>query len=54
MDFNQILSNLHVGSCPMNAEDIDCLGEHMGIMAVLNLQTVENLAYRWIDWDNKP
>ena len=54
MHFSQILSNLHVGSCPMNVGDIDCLEEHMEITAVLNLHTLEDFAYLGIDWDNKP
>jgi hypothetical protein len=49
MDYTLITSNLYVGSCPKMAEDINTL-EHIGITAVLKLQTEHDEGYRKIDW----
>jgi len=50
IDFDKILPNLFVGSCPRNVEGIDRLKES-GITAVLNVQTDEDFASWGIDWD---
>lgn len=49
MDCDQILANLHVGSCLTTAEEIAALTER-GISAVLNLQSDEDFQTRRIDW----
>jgi hypothetical protein len=51
MDFDQILPYLHLGSCPMNVGDVDCLIRQLRITAVLNLQTEEDFVYLDIDWE---
>jgi atypical dual specificity phosphatase len=50
MDFDQILPQLFVGSCPIDPADIDLLKSHFGITAVLNLQTEEDFTYWGINW----
>jgi len=50
MDFNQILPQLFVGSCPFDPPDVDSLKKHLGITAVLNLQTEEDFAYWGVNW----
>ena len=50
MDFDQILPQLFVGSCPLEPADIDLLNTHFGLTAVLNLQTDEDFAYWGINW----
>lgn len=50
MDFDPVLPNLYVGSCPMNAGDVHRLKEDAGITAVLNLQTEEDFSLLGIDW----
>jgi hypothetical protein len=45
MDFDEILPNLFVGSCPRNQGDIDHLKTDVGITAVLNLQTDDDFAH---------
>lgn len=49
MDFNEILPNLFVGSCPIQVGDIDLLKKRLGITAVLNVQTEDDFAYWGID-----
>ncbi|MGO8748799.1 MAG: dual specificity protein phosphatase family protein [Thermoguttaceae bacterium] len=51
MDFDKILPQLFVGSCPIQPGDIDLLRRELGITAVLNVQTDEDFAYWGIDWD---
>jgi protein-tyrosine phosphatase len=50
MDFNQVLPQVLVGSCPQSTDDIDWLTRDHAITAVLNLQTDEDLQYWQIDW----
>jgi protein-tyrosine phosphatase len=50
MDFDQILPQLFVGSCPIDPADIDLLKTGFGVTAVLNLQTDEDFAYWGINW----
>jgi len=50
MDLDRILPNVFVGSCPMDADDVDRLKWQWGITAVLNVQTDEDLANWNIDW----
>lgn len=49
MDFDQILDNLHVGSCPKTAGDVKALRDQ-GVTAVVNLQSDDDFAYHGIDW----
>jgi protein-tyrosine phosphatase len=51
MDFDEILSNLFVGSCPRDQADIDYLNTDLGITAVLNLQTDQDLVHWGIRWE---
>lgn len=48
MIVDQILDNLFVGSCPMDAHDMESL-HRSGITAVLNLQTDEDMNSRGVD-----
>jgi hypothetical protein len=50
IDYNQILTNLYVGTYPQKSEDIQELKDCCGVTAVLNLQTDEDLHERGIDW----
>ncbi len=50
MDYNQILPNVYVGACPRNAEHVDLLKSHIGITAVLNLQTEDDFDDWGINW----
>ncbi len=50
MDYDQILPQLLVGSCPKSSDDIDKLRRETGITAVLNLQTDEDLRYCNFAW----
>jgi protein-tyrosine phosphatase len=50
MDHSQILSHLHVGSCPRSRGDINRLKNEAGITAVVNLQTEGDFSYWDIDW----
>jgi hypothetical protein len=45
MDVSQILPNLFVGSYPAGQEDVDQLRRELGVTAVLNVQTDEDMAY---------
>ena len=49
MDYNQILDNLFVGSCPRTADDVKILSDH-GITGVVNLQSDDDFQYHGIDW----
>ena len=51
MNFDEILSNLIVGSCPRDRSDIEWLKRNLGITAVLSLQTDHDLAQWDIDWE---
>jgi protein-tyrosine phosphatase len=51
MDFDEILPNLFVGSCPRDQADIDYLKTDVGITAVLNLQTDQDFVYWGIRWE---
>jgi len=50
IDYNQILPNLYVGTCPENLKDVQELKGRCGITAVLNLQSDQDLRDRRIDW----
>ncbi|NKB64939.1 MAG: hypothetical protein GKR95_23435 [Gammaproteobacteria bacterium] len=50
VNFDQILDNLFVGSCPKTIEDIESLIQ-AGISAVLNLQTDADFVVQEIDWN---
>jgi len=50
MNLDQIRPHIFVGSCPMNAADVDWLKREAGISAVLNVQTQEDFDYWAIDW----
>jgi protein-tyrosine phosphatase len=51
MDYDEILSQLFVGSRPRTVEDIEQLKQDAGITAVLNLQTDEDMYWYDIDWE---
>jgi protein-tyrosine phosphatase len=51
MDFDEILPNLFVGSCPRDEADIGYLKADLSITAVLNLQTEEDFSYCGVVWD---
>lgn len=51
MDFDKILPNLFVGSCPRDQADIDYLKTDVGITAVLNLQTDVDCIQWGIRWE---
>lgn len=50
MDFDQILPQIFLGACPRNADHVDLLKSHIGITAVLNLQTEDDFDDWGIDW----
>ncbi len=50
IDYSEILPNLFVGTCPYGREDIRELKERLGVTAVLNLQSDEDLRERNIHW----
>jgi len=50
MNLDRILPNVYVGSCPLDADDVDRLKWQLGVTAVLNVQTDEDMAYWNIDW----
>jgi len=50
IDCNEILPHLYVGTCPFGREDIHELKDRLGVTAVLNLQTDEDLQERGIRW----
>jgi protein-tyrosine phosphatase len=52
MDLSQVLPNLFVGSYPRTTGDIDRLKREFGIMAVLSLQSDDDLAELDLDSDN--
>lgn len=50
LNFDQVLPEVFVGTCPTGASDARRLGGGLGVTAVLNLQTDEDFE-RWkIDW----
>lgn len=51
MTITKILDDLYVGSCPATQADVEKLKE-LGIAAVLNLQTDEDISWRGIDREN--
>jgi protein-tyrosine phosphatase len=51
MDCNRILDRLIVGEYPAQAEDAEWLSRHLGVTAVLNLQTDDDLAGLGVDWE---
>ncbi|MGQ9505413.1 MAG: dual specificity protein phosphatase family protein [Thermogutta sp.] len=51
MTTTKILDNLYVGSCPTTQTDVAKLKE-LGITAVLNLQTDEDISWRGIEREN--
>jgi hypothetical protein len=50
MDYDQILPEIYVGSCPASTEDIDTLRLKLGVSAVMNLQTDTDLAQLECPW----
>ena len=50
MDVDEILSQVLVGCCPVDTDDIDWLKQEMGVTAVLNVQTDDDFEYWNIDW----
>lgn len=50
MDVDEILSQVLVGSCPMDRDDVDYLKNEMGVTAVLNVQTDDDFDQWNIDW----
>lgn len=50
MDYSQVLDDIYVGSYPETTEDIDHLKQHLGVTAVLNLQTDEDLKRLECTW----
>ena len=49
LDFDQVLPELYVGSCPTRAEEIDFL-KQTGVTAVLSLQTDDDLVTWGLSW----
>lgn len=50
MNLNQVLPEVFVGSFPETVEDIDHLQLKVGVTAVLNLQTEEDMKRLGCDW----
>lgn len=50
MDFDRVLPNVLVGSCPRTVGHIESLGQEQGVTAVLNLQTDDDFARLQCDW----
>ena len=50
MNFNQVLPEVFVGSYPETVEDIDQLRQKVGVTAILNLQTDEDMTRLGCDW----
>ena len=50
IDYDRILSNLFIGTYPQSPADVRELQERLGITAVINLQTDEDLRQRGMDW----
>ena len=51
MDCNRILDRLIVGEYPAAPEDAEWLSRRLGVTAVLNLQTDEDLMGLGVDWE---
>jgi len=52
MDYTQVLDEVYVGSCPETHEEIGALKHHLGVTAVLNLQTDDDMERLGCDWPN--
>ena len=50
MDFHQVLPEVLIGAYPASIEDIDHLRQKVGVTAVLNLQTDEDIKRLGCDW----
>ncbi len=50
MNFHQVLDEVYIGSYPETVEDIDHLSKKLGVSAVLNLQTDEEMERLECDW----
>jgi protein-tyrosine phosphatase len=50
MDYAQVTSRLYVGSHPQSIDDIELLQKTLGITAILNLQTNEDMATAKLNW----
>jgi protein-tyrosine phosphatase len=50
MDYDEILSEVFVGSYPSSVEDVDRLRQEVGVTAVLNLRTDEDMSHFGLDW----
>jgi len=50
MNFDQILPELYVGSCPGNPREIEELKARWGVTAILTLQTEEDFNSKGLDW----
>ena len=50
MDYAQVLDEVYVGACPDTHEQIGTLKYHLGVTAVLNLQTDEDMERLGHDW----
>jgi atypical dual specificity phosphatase len=50
MDYAQVLPRVFVGSHPHTSEDIDSLQRDLGVTAVLNLQTDEDMIAAGLNW----
>ena len=50
MDYSQVLDEVYVGSYPDSREAIDKLKRHLGVTAVLNLQTDEDMDRLGCNW----
>jgi len=48
--WDQVGEGLFVGSCPQSPDDIRYLKDDLGVTAVINLQSDEDLAQRAINW----
>ena len=52
MEFAQVLRGLFVGSHPKTADDIETLQHGLGVTAVLNLQTDDDMAEVGLPWQS--
>jgi predicted protein tyrosine phosphatase len=50
VDYDQILPDLYIGTCPQSLKDIQELKKRLRVSAVLNLQTDHDIRERGIDW----
>ena len=50
IDVSQILPHLFIGTFPRTSRDIDRLKRDVGITAVFNVQTDEDMAHWGVDW----